>query len=773
MANQEFFDQAAFDAALEEDNEMLTTTQEDARTEKSLGDTDWNLDNGIALARAFAEGFTYNASPHVEVAIRSAIDSAGSDEDYTSIYQRNLKQYKDEQAAAEERIGGAMLAAELAGGIATPVPFAKAGLVGRAATSAGLGGVSSALDETSVEGAMEAGVQGAALAGGITGVLGVGGKTINYLTKRNIETDLLNEDGSFKPIFLAPQEDRVTGFMQNVYRDVLGNAPVSGRILREQQEATLVPARRAVEEAKTEAEKAADAQKLVMSENMAAVRGEQAKTLGAIREDIQATREAGRLDKALTQDSIDVLTGKGPQSPAVVETAKAVREATDALNFNFRKTAFLEAVPTNVDPKAAREIEKLLVDNPRGAMAVLDKQWRENGFTPFFNSIPVTTQISRGNILTAFNNKVSEDSALVSALREGKVTRSLGDIFEDMFAGGAVRGMPLDRKAITGRRAATMSGAPVMGSDIGSAYARLGTLISKEADPSTRSVYYKAQETLVDLLEQNLPKNEFRKFMKEKEKWKTLLAVRDATESTGFDKTVRGNWTADDWLASVNRLGKTNARYGKGPLVREAESAQEVIGSSSKAVARHIRASFAAKTKALQAKLKQAKADNQRIIAQKQKELMQAKARMPWNPSYSERAAEAMSAVEQAQQKLTIVNKTLDDFNRLKTSEMPSFQQEAAAFNLLKSGFVTFAGTSGAAAALGASLPLAAGFGLATLGGLRGMASPSTQRFIAGQTGAQQAIQRGINSRGGQMVNRIVGSNLPIVTAGMLTGEQQ
>jgi hypothetical protein len=53
------------------------------------------------------------------------------------------------------------------------------------------------------------------------------------------------------------------------------------------------------------------------------------------------------------------------------------------------------------------------------------------------------------------------------------------------------------------------------------------------------------------------------------------------------------------------------------------------------------------------------------------------------------------------------------------------------------------------------------------------MASPNTQRFIAGQTGAQQAIQRGINSQGGQMVKQILGSNLPIVTAGMLTGEQQ
>lgn len=761
MANQEFFDQAAFDAALEEDNEMLTTTQEDARTEKSLGDTEWNLDNGIALVRSAGEGLTYNLSIPVGLAGAAAwakIFNPEITEDYSTIYKKMRDDYARSQEKAEEQIGGLMTTAELAGGIATPVPFAKAGLIGRAATSAGLGGVASALDETSVEGAKEAGVQGAALAGGITAGLGVIGKGVNYLTKRNIEADLLNEDGSFKPIFLAPQTDGVTGFMQKMYRNVLGNAPVSGRILREQQEATLDPARRLVEETR------------------AAANETQQEALDAIKEDLKAVREAGRSEAALTQDSINTLIGKGPTSAVSAKTAQTVREATDAVNFTFRKLAFMGAAPTNVDPKALKEIEDLLKENPRAAMVVLDRQWRENGFTPFFNSIPDTAQISRGNILTAFNNKVNEDSTLVSALREGKVTRSLGDIFEDMFSGGAVRGMPLDRKAITGRRAATMSGAPITGSDIGSAYARLGTLISKEADPATRSVYYKAQETLVDLLEQNLPKNEFRKFLNEKKKWKTLLAVRDATESTGFDTGVRGNWGAEDWLTSVNRLGKTNARYGTGPLVKEAEGVVDTIRASERPITNAIRASFATRVKAMEDRLKQAKADNERLIKQKQKELADAKRSMPWDPSSAQTAGAAMSALEKANEKLFIANKTLEDFNKLKITEMPSFIQEMAAFNLMKSGFVAFTGTSGAAAAFGASLPQAGLTGLATIGGLRGMASPNTQRFIAGQTGAQQVIQRGINSLnspGGQMVKQILGSKLPIVTAGMLTGEQQ
>jgi hypothetical protein len=172
-------------------------------------------------------------------------------------------------------------------------------------------------------------------------------------------------------------------------------------------------------------------------------------------------------------------------------------------------------------------------------------------------------------------------------------------------------------------------------------------------------------------------------------------------------------------------------------------------------------------------RLKQAKAENERLIKQKQKELANAKRSMPWDPGSAERAGAAMSALEKANEKLFIANKTLEDFNNLKIAEMPSFIQEMAAFNLMKSGFVAFTGTSGAATAFGASLPQAALAGLATVGGLRGMASPRTQRVIAGQTGAQQAIQRGINSQGGQMVKQILGSNLPIVTAGMLTGEQQ
>jgi hypothetical protein len=760
MANQEFFDQAAFDAALEEDkdNETLTTTQEDARTEKSLGDTEWNLDNGIALVRSAGEGLTYNLSIPVGLAGAAAwakIFNPEITEDYSTIYKKMRDDYARSQEKAEEQIGGLMTTAELGGGILSPLPFAKAGLVGRTATSAGLGGVSSALEETTVENAMEAGAKGALISGAATGVLGAGGKALNFFTKRSIETDLLNEDGSFKPIFLAPQTDGLTGGVQKIYRNVLGNAPVSGRILREQQEATIDPARRLVEETK------------------AAANETQREALDAIKEDLKAVREAGRSEAALTQDNINTLIGKGPTSAVSAKTAQTVREATDAVNFTFRKLAFMGAAPTNVDPKVFKEIEDLILENPRGAVFLLDSQWREKGFTPFFNSIPDTAQISRGNILTAFNDKVNEDSTLVSALKEGKVNRSLGAIFEDMFAGGAVRGMPLDRKAITGRRAATMSGAPVTGSDIGSAYARLGTLISNESDPATRSVYYKAQETLVDLLEQNLPKNEFRKFIQEKKKWKTLLAVRDATESTGFDIDVRGKWGAENWLTSVDRLGKTNARYGKGPLVNEAEGVVDTIRASERPITNAIRASFATRVKAMEDRLKQAKAENERLIKQKQKELANAKRSMPWDPGSAERAGAAMSALEKANEKLFIANKTLEDFNNLKIAEMPSFIQEMAAFNLMKSGFVTFTGTSGAATAFGASLPQAALAGLATVGGLRGMASPRTQRVIAGQTGAQQAIQRGINSQGGQMVKQILGSNLPIVTAGMLTGEQQ
>jgi hypothetical protein len=771
MANQEFFDQAAFDAALEEDNEMLTTTQEDARTEKSLGDTEWNLDNGIALTRAFAEGFTYNAYPHVEVAINSAINSAGSDEDYTSIYQRNLKQYKADQEAAKERIGGAMLAAELAGGIATPVPFAKAGLIGKAATSAGLGGVSSALDETTVldettaENAMAAGAEGAILAGAATAGLGVIGKGVNYLTKRNIQTDLLNEDGSFKPIFLAPQEDRVTGFMQNIYRDVLGNAPISGRILRKQQEGTLVPANKAVEEAKTEAEKATKAQRLVMEENIAAAKDTQQEALSAIREDIRAVREAGRSESALTQDAINVLTGKGASSPAVVESTKAVRDATDALSFNFRKMAFFEAFPFYGDKAALKTIEQKLASNTRGAVADLDAQWRKNGFKPFFNEIPAGTVLDRKTVLKDMQANLSADEGLLQASRNTSFQSELSKITEGLFYTAPAR--------IKGKRVTLKEDKLIDPTKLGAAYAQLGKKAAMSSDPNVKRAFYAVQDVLVDILEKNVSKKTLRNFQNEKKKWKTLLAVRDATESTGFDSTVRGNWSPDDWLTSVNRLGKTNARYGTGPLVREAEGVVDTIRASERPITNAIRASFANRVKAMEDKLNQAKAENKRLVKLKQRELVEARRRMPWDPMYSERAAEAMSAVEQAQQKLAVVNKTLDDFNRLKISDMPSFQQETAAFNLLRSGFVTFAGTSGAAAAFGASLPAAALTGLATIGGLRGMASPSTQRFIAGQTGAQQAIQRGINSRGGQMVNQILGSNLPIVTAGMLTGEQQ
>jgi hypothetical protein len=141
---------------------------------------------------------------------------------------------------------------------------------------------------------------------------------------------------------------------------------------------------------------------------------------------------------------------------------------------------------------------------------------------------------------------------------------------------------------------------------------------------------------------------------------------------------------------------------------------------------------------------------------------------MPHLPEYAQKAAEAQTAVTAAQQKLQFINSSLDEYKSLKISDMPSWKQETTTFNLLRNILPGLAGGVAGAGAFAA--PLAAlGSTVAAAGALRGAASPTVQRFAAGQTAPQMAAQRAMQSSGGQLVNKVLTKNLPVVSAGMLT----
>jgi|LakMenEpi03Aug12_release.lakeMendotaPanAssembly.Ray.scaffolds.fasta_scaffold08255_5 hypothetical protein len=750
-------------AALDQIPKAPQRDVEQERTIESLSDTKWTLDNARAIARSMLEGFTFELSPYIGLAAAAAAAKAtpGVTEDYSTIYRKMRKDYDEQQAAAEEEIGGAMLGAELAGGLLAPIPGGASAKVG---TTVGLGGVSGAAGITGEDVTLEERLGGAALGAGTTlGVMGVTsglGKVIDFMSKRNIQTDLLKPDGSFTPIFLAPQEEGFTGGVQKFYRNILGNAPFSGSVLREQQKKFVSPIQEAAEKAKTESEQLVAAQKQILAESDAASKEARDQAVSALKADIENVTDIGKTKVGLSEDQYKALMGTGPSSEFATRTADIVKTSNDVLEHNFRKLAFFEAFPFYGDKTALKAIEQKLVSDPRDAMADLDFQWREKGFKPFFDEIPAGTALERKQVLKDMQASLSADEGLLQASRNASFKSALTKINEGFFYTAPAR--------IVGKRVKLKEDKFIDPTKLGAAYAQLGRNAAMASDPNVKRGFYAVQNVLLDILENNVPKQTLVNFQKEKQKWKTLLAIRNSAENTGLKPGVQGRWSVNDYLKSVETLGKTNKRYGTGPLVPEAEKALKSLNENERTITAYMRSSFANRAKIIKDKVDAEKRATEALLNAKKAELEKAKKLMPHLPEYAQKAAEAQTAVTAAQQKLQFINSSLDEYKSLKISDMPSWQQETTTFNLLRNILPGLA--SGVAGAGAFAAPLAAlGSTVAAAGALRGAASPTMQRFAAGQTAPQMAAQRAMQSSGGQLVNKVLTKNLPVVSAGMLT----
>jgi hypothetical protein len=502
------------------------------------------------------------------------------------------------------------------------------------------------------------------------------------------------------------------------------------------------------------------AQKQILAESDAASKEARDQAVSALKADIENVTDIGKTKVGLSEDQYKALMGTGPSSEFATRTADIVKTSNDVLEHNFRKLAFFEAFPFYGDKTALKAIEQKLVSDPRDAMADLDFQWREKGFKPFFDEIPAGTALERKQVLKDMQASLSADEGLLQASRNASFKSALTKINEGFFYTAPAR--------IVGKRVKLKEDKFIDPTKLGAAYAQLGRNAAMASDPNVKRGFYAVQNVLLDILENNVPKQTLVNFQKEKQKWKTLLAIRNSAENTGLKPGVQGRWSVNDYLKSVETLGKTNKRYGTGPLVPEAEKALKSLNENERTITAYMRSSFANRAKIIKDKVDAEKRATEALLNAKKAELEKAKKLMPHLPEYAQKAAEAQTAVTAAQQKLQFINSSLDEYKSLKISDMPSWQQETTTFNLLRNILPGLA--SGVAGAGAFAAPLAAlGSTVAAAGALRGAASPTMQRFAAGQTAPQMAAQRAMQSSGGQLVNKVLTKNLPVVSAGMLT----
>jgi len=304
----------------------------------------------------------------------------------------------------------------------------------------------------------------------------------------------------------------------------------------------------------------------------------------------------------------------------------------------------------------------------------------------------------------------------------------------------------------------------VSGEVVAAFRSKLGTTANIATDPQTRRGYYAIQSIIDDMLMEQMPQAAKEAFKRESQKWKSNVILRETVEFANGTKGMRGDFTETEWLSQAFINSKYDKRYMGGPLVKEALSLESNVNTVEKAIAK--RAANIAKRKAhtIEKTMRQhrskLKADIERLEASNKS----ARNRTRVNYEADLEAAVNNPRIINAKQELDSLEKELAKLSKLSSSKNPSWFHTLAAHNMLSQ--------VGAVGGIGylAGGPVGAGvaaFGSYGLG--RGLASQGGQKLLAGQTGAQQGIQRMLQS---DMTGRTADILARAGGKGMFTGQQ-
>jgi len=263
-----------------------------------------------------------------------------------------------------------------------------------------------------------------------------------------------------------------------------------------------------------------------------------------------------------------------------------------------------------------------------------------------------------------------------------------------------------------------------------------------------------------------LTPTQLKQFNAERARYKSVVVLRDAVESSA---KVKGAFSPEDWNKSLDKNNQWDKRYGTGILRKEADEVISQINASKKSIGR--KSNQIAKAKAFEIR-KVIQDHRDKLQSRVEKLTAQNKA------AQNRRRVDYTAAVEAKMNapQITKMNdeiKMLDDrlaqLKTLSATANPSWFHTMAAHSLLgtlvKGATLGTAGTVLGGPVAGVALPA----GAYALG--RGLASPTGQKIVAGQTAPQMATQRFLQAdatgRTADILSRSIGRT------GLLTGAQQ
>lgn len=719
--------------------------------EAEVASGEWTSEDSIAGALIFIEGATLGWSDEIGVGLASLAVSATTDETREEAYDRLKKDYDAMQAGFATRQPAAATGLELAGAIVSPVTKVLApvkaassitGMVARAGTEGAIYGA----------GKSETGAGARELltdAGWGAGFGAAGGAVFGapaWLFKRKIDAPLDTPEG-FKPITLAADKDKSSeAILQSFYRDVVGPSFGGGGVIRAQEEKIVAPLVQQ-QKAREEAVKAFDKQIKKESIEATAALNNAIDDLGLqVSRKISDAREEAKVVSDVLKGNYSRLIDRQTGQVIARQTAQ-LKNNLDSTTDMFRLQAFSKSLPASIKKTDVADIME--APNPNAAMQKLEDQWSRVGF----ESIKTRSyQVDPKKVAQEMAERLSADTT-VRLMMES--SGQLNNLIENTVA-------LLADKTVKGR---------ISGEDLASLRSSFGTAAAAKSDAGGMSAIQQyilrdMQSVLDGVVTKNLSGDRLAKFEADKAAWATHSVLRDAVAKASTKAGREGRFTPDEWLQSAKTNSPRQARQGRAPLQARANEVSATIATqeeriknaaiklSEKLEARRTRELTRLRNKST---LKQAKIKEEQVALKKS---------LRNNPENAERIAANELELKNLQQIADDSAAELQKIQQLRTPENPSWFHRFAA-----TGFI--GGLTGlqAAATGGSGLGATLGGAVGTVGAAKGLAGEGMQRFLAGQTPAQQAAQRA------QFMGSSALGTAPLAgsraVTGMLTGLQQ
>lgn len=703
----------------------------------------WESEDSLAAAQRFFSSMALGWGDEIGLATAAAVASATTGNSYKDVYADMRKTYDAQQEQFKERQAGAAMAADIAGSIASPVnalrvaqAATKAGQAamtgGRVAAEGAVYGAGEAKEGEIAEGAAKGAAGGLAGYAALRGAMKGAGMSVSAFTRRNVEGDLIDDVGDFVPITLAASKpDGVESLVHTFYRDIIAPSFGGKGIIKKQEEKIIGKASDYLESQKAFSKKLDEGIKTKTKEakdqlsNAAKQLEEQRKNLKTLASEESKGRVVPLKEKlsALKSGKAEEIAGKATSD---------VTKVLNARRFDFRNRAFSEAVPAAASVK---DIQRVLSIEDIGQRArALDELWSTKGYSMIKGKkIRVNkNEFERGLADGITNDPVFKVLLPDIASFKNNIMSAINNV--DKFRDASNR---------------------IDGDVLSSIRSRLGTLAANAGDPQIRKAYYMAQGKIDDIIKKQLTPDQLSAFKKESQNWKSTVVLRDAIENTRTNAQKRGNFDESDWIKAASDNNNLDKRYGTGPLVQDAHVLESNLRAAEKSIAK--RASNLAKAKAnmVQATIKSHSTKLKNELEKIDRTIGGQKARLRVDPSLQEDIAKNTLRKEQLTQEIGILEKNLKELEQLRSPKNPSWFHTLAATGVL-SGFQAANVVTGTA-----------------LG--RGLATPTAQRIVAGQTAPQMAVQRMLNAdatgRTADILARSVGRPVGLGGVGMFTGE--